>query len=371
MCFTGDEDVERLRISAPNWTARKPPSSPSLAYPHNDFFKSHFALNSLENSGRQTMGYSSQLQKRDGDRSPCPSNSPPNIGSTQKFSVSCGLDRPYSDSDRVIASSLLDCVNLCARSDLVATSGHRCEAVVYEASAAHGAKNCYLKSSAPPSLQQAFVIDSAVAIWPTNNQLDCDDISEDVQAQKGFQKYCGQDYPYNDDVKYNANSLASCVDLCAARGISCAGVSYEASMAHGYHNCYLKSAVGRNNLVTQAFRVDSAFLVRGNAVTSSARATAQNTLSPLGTGPSSSTVTLLTISSSASSGSVTTTPALQIPLASASSPSRVWIAGAVIGPLALLAIAGLLASIRLQGSGSRDVLSVRPWRSFRLVCIST
>jgi hypothetical protein len=104
-----------------------------------------------------------RLGKRQSDRLPCPSNSPSEIGSTQQFSVSCGLDLVGADLIRQPADSLTDCVNICASTH---HNDARCEAVTYEASAAHGSNNCYLKSSVPALVQQPFEVDSAVAIWP-------------------------------------------------------------------------------------------------------------------------------------------------------------------------------------------------------------
>ncbi|KAF2726704.1 hypothetical protein EJ04DRAFT_173424, partial [Polyplosphaeria fusca] len=307
----------------------------------------------------RTMRNLVQLRKRDGDRSPCPSASPPNIGTIQQFFVSCNVDLPGSDSERLPASSLLECVNICANSHLI--QGHRCEAVVYEASAAHGTDNCYLKNAVPSLFQQTFVVDSAVPVWPTDNHEDCEGISQELQTSGGFQTHCGQDYPFNDYKQYNADSLASCVGMCAAQNDTCAGVSYEASMESGYLNCYLKNAVGNNGLVTQNFQIDSAFLVQKNEVSSSSTSIQQSsTLTPgllLHTTTFTTSTSSLTSVTSISSTNASTTPK--------PSSSKAWIAGAVIGPLVLIAIVGLLCWF-FHSRGKRSaVIRVRNGRASR------
>ena len=286
--------------------------------------------------------HAKQLNKRDGDRSPCPSSSPPDTGSTQQFTVSCNLDLVGDELENVPATSLLDCIDTCANYH---SNNGRCEAVGYEASALHGETNCYLKKAVPTPVEQTFEIDIAVAIWPDTVE-DCTDLSADFQAENGFQTHCGQDYPYNDvpGKQFNANSLEACIKMCAAQEDVCAGVSYEASMNHGYLNCYFKSAVGSNGLTKTSFSVDSAFLVQRNPSSSSAAATASPSLVP-------GILSSATAVSSSSSASSTQSPAPTSPTDSASptasstnnSSSKAWIAGAVLGPLVFLALITVLA----------------------------
>ncbi|RMZ87785.1 hypothetical protein DV736_g4989, partial [Chaetothyriales sp. CBS 134916] len=172
-------------------------------------------------------------------------------GTTQKFKLLCGSDLPSYGLAQRPATSLLQCIDICS-------SWHpRCAAVSYEASAAHGPNNCYLKSAvASPAKTQLYEIDSATAIWPST-QEDCIANNTVVAKDYSFQTFCGLDYP-KDGMKHSfAGSLQECLDLCA--GLSgCLGVSYEASMAHGYENCYLKSSADTAELQNQQYVVDSA-----------------------------------------------------------------------------------------------------------------
>ncbi|KAF2648472.1 hypothetical protein K491DRAFT_737430 [Lophiostoma macrostomum CBS 122681] len=313
----------------------------------------------------------SHLTKRDGDRSPCPVDSPPEIGSSQSFNVSCGLDYNggFADMYQAASPSLTDCVDKCA-------SHHpQCVAVSYEASEAHGTNNCYLKNATPPLVLRSYVMDSAVAIWPTGNEEDCAGISGDFTTQGvSFETHCGQDYPYNDYKQAFATSLEDCMGQCASVKGSCAGVSYEASMAHGYMNCYLKSAVGVNLLMTQDFVVDSAFVVKRQSGSSSAislTAQASSSFASTATSDSISSLTpglLLSMSSAttAPSSASATTPGAEASTTATgaavahTSTSKAWIAGAVIGPIVGIIIIALLCMLFFRRRKATRRLSAPP-----------
>jgi PAN domain len=252
-------------------------------------------------------------------RSPCPATAGTTAGSTQQFQLLCGSDLPLFDLARRPATSLLQCIDLCS------LWHPRCDAVAYEASGAHGSNNCFLKYGLGSATTQPYAMDAATAVWPST-QEDCTVNGTLSKAGYDFQTYCGLDYPRDDTVQSFAGSLLDCLALCAGQA-GCLGVSYEASMAHGYENCYLKSSATTAGLYKQLFVMDSAFRL-GPASSSAASS-------------SSSRVAASSTSAAESSGL-----SAQVSAASNSAPKS-WIAGVVIGPLALIALlAGLVFFLR-------------------------
>ena len=258
------------------------------------------------------------LQKRQtsNSRSPCPAPLGATAGTTQQFNLLCGSDLPSFDMAARPATSLLQCIDVCS-------SWHpRCDAVAYEASAAHGQNNCLLKYALGSPTTLPYEMDAATAIWPST-QEDCSVNGTVVVEGYNFQTFCGLDYPRDDTVQSFTSSLQECLGLCAGQS-GCFGVSYEASMEHGYKNCYLKSSASAAGLYKQQFVVDSAFR-----------------MGPVSSITSSSTTPSLSSSSAAPAGAASNsaTPSGN----SAQHPSMAWIAGAVIGPIALIAlVAGLV-----------------------------
>jgi Multi-glycosylated core protein 24 (MGC-24), sialomucin/PAN domain len=258
-------------------------------------------------------------------RSPCPAAAGTTAGIAQQFTLLCGFDLPGDDLVQQAATSLLQCMDICS-------SYHpRCDAVAYEASEAHGSNNCYLKYAVGTPTTQSFEMDAATAIWP-NTQEDCTVNGTVTAAGYEFQTFCGQDYPRDDLVQNFAASLHDCLGLCAGQA-SCLGVSYEASMEHGYENCYLKSSATAAGLYTQQFVVDSAFRM-GPASSSASPSTASSASPPTASSASPSTSTSQSTGSAAHIGATSD---------STQHSSKSWIAGAVIGPLVFIVlIAGLV-----------------------------
>ena len=93
---------------------------------------------------------------------------------------------------------------------------------------------------------------------------------------------------------YHEKSLDDCMDACAAYGSACVAVAYEASLAHGWVNCYLKSTITQPT--QQAFVVHGARVV-GTSSSSlsqfSASSTTSTSTSSMTTGSSLATQTLL------------------------------------------------------------------------------
>jgi PAN domain-containing protein len=265
-------------------------------------FQEHMAL--FFDQYKQHIPLSRPLKRQNSNtRSPCPASGGTAAGDTQQFSLLCGSDLPGDDIDAVPATSLLQCIDLCS------AYHPRCDAVSYQADEAQGPDNCYLKYAVGgPSAKSDT--DSATAIWPAT-QEDCTANGTVSAAGYEFQTYCGLDYPRDDMTQSFTSSLQGCLELCANQA-SCLGVSYEASMAHGYNNCYLKSSGNSAGLFKQQFVVDTAFRL-GPASSSASSSMSRTTLS--------STPTTSTLASSSRHHS-----------------SNAWIAGAVVGPLAFISL---------------------------------
>lgn len=267
-------------------------------------------------------------------RSPCPASSGTAAGTTQQFNLLCGSDLPSDDLVQRPATSLLQCIDICS-------SWHpRCYAVAYEASAAHGQDNCYLKYTLGSPTTQPYEMDAATAIWPST-QDDCSVNGTVIAGGYNFQTFCGLDYPRDDTAQRFADSLQECLGLCAGQS-GCFGVSYEASMANGFENCYLKSSASAAGLYKQQYVIDSAFrLGPASSATTSSTIPSLSSSSDTPVGSVSSTTARLLSSSTAPVGAASnsTTPLGN----STQHSSMAWVAGAVIGPIALITLVAGLA----------------------------
>lgn len=249
------------------------------------------------------------------------------IGSQQAYQVTCGVDLVGGDLSRTTASSLLDCIAQC-------TATTSCLGITYEAEDEHGSQNCYLKSSISIPIPKDYAVDSAIRI-PDDVQDDCEGLAEELSVNNTrFHKYCGMDYPRNDDGVDHANSMEDCLRICADHS-ECAGVSYEPGMAHslGYWNCYLKSATATQGLVKQTWKVDSAFAVDTDGNTET---TISSSLAPTSTLAAVSSLTLSLPSAPVATSTSSTNNT------GGSSPSKAWIAGAVLGPVLGVVLVALL-----------------------------
>jgi MYXO-CTERM domain-containing protein len=299
------------------------------------------------------------LSKRQDSRAPCPSGNGSTIGDTQSFTLYCGVDYPGYDLGPTPASSILACVDICA-------SYHPlCVGVAFEASLAHGTSNCYPKYSLPAPVVQTYAIDAAAAI-ATPASSDCSSLGETYTVGSTvFQLYCGKDFPQNDLVQFHEDTMEGCMEQCVSysqESSYCAAVSYEASQAHGYLNCYLKSSTKSGSLETQAFVVDSAFVIQDALITSSS--TIESSI------PATSVTAAATIlgttsnmpsplPSNPATAAASSTPSISlIPSESPSSPSRVWISGIVIGSVAIVALVAVgLLLLRRRQRRKQDIVN--------------
>ncbi|KAF8861583.1 hypothetical protein BDZ45DRAFT_248959 [Acephala macrosclerotiorum] len=187
------------------------------------------------------------------------------------FSVSCGIDYPGDDMSQVASVSIANCLEACSNSHPL------CIAIAFEASLAHGTKNCYLKSSVGAAVTQTYSMDGAYSA-PTPESNSCVSEVSPYTSRNGlqFSLSCGLDYDGGDLSANHSSSLDACIEQCAAYGSGCVGVAYEASLVHGFANCYLKSQV--STPTQQAFVVHGAKLI-GTSTTSSTLSTSSSTSS--------------------------------------------------------------------------------------------
>jgi hypothetical protein len=102
-----------------------------------------------------------------------------------------------------------------------------------------------------------------------------------------FALSCGLDY-YGSDMAWTHNtSLDNCMEQCAEYW-GCVGVAFEASLEHGWDNCYLKSQLSQPT--QQAFVMHGAKIVEtsSSASSTSTSTSSTGTQTPLGVTPSPS-----------------------------------------------------------------------------------
>ena len=159
--------------------------------------------------------------------------------------------------------------------------------------------------------------------------------SHATKEQPSFKLYCGQDYNEDNMAQMWTSTFAECMDLCAGYNTgniaTCLGVSFDASSKTGLSKCFLKAANNLEKLTKPDHLVFSAFLIQSNPGPQTVTTTAPGSTA---TGQPSKT-------SGTQGADVTPTPT-PTPEGSGGG-SKAWIAGAVIGPLAALALIGALA----------------------------
>ncbi|KAF2432734.1 hypothetical protein EJ08DRAFT_608515 [Tothia fuscella] len=243
------------------------------------------------------------------------------------FRISCGKDvtggdycPPSSNSSTCPwhASSLTDCMNQCSLSHPL------CTGVSYNPDMLMGYANCYPKNNfakAGFSVNSGWVTHSAVA-ENANLPMKCTD-KDTIMAGKdqNFTLQCNQNRAGNDISIYHETSLQKCVETCAtysAGGNTCLGIVFDASLELGWENCYLKGAVG-----TPLYNTTAAFaLMTGVKDTSSSNDKSHGSGGGGGGG------------------------------------SKAWIAGVVIGVLAItIFIAAFIFWRRRQHTGKSAVIN--------------
>lgn len=168
--------------------------------------------------------------------------------------------------------------------------------VAFEATRAHGPNNCYLKYAAGRAVTQTYSMDGAYSAPTPESNACVNEVSPYIShSGLAFELHCGLDYAGGDMTGYHKESLDGCMDACAAYGSACVAVAYEASLAHGWVNCYLKSAITQPT--QQAFVVHGARVVGTSSFSSlsqfSASSATATPTSLMATGSILATQTLL------------------------------------------------------------------------------
>jgi len=161
---------------------------------------------------------------------PCPASNGTIIGTVQQFVLLCGADVLGDTINTTATTSLGACTDACA------TNHPRCEAVSFDG------RQCALKANV--FTRQALSsrrVDTAMAQFPqaTSN---CDTLgATSVSGTGNFNVFCGAAITGNDLLQTFSQTFQACMGVCATTA-GCSAVSFDASMALGFQNCYLKSA---------------------------------------------------------------------------------------------------------------------------------
>ncbi|KAF2846552.1 hypothetical protein T440DRAFT_228068 [Plenodomus tracheiphilus IPT5] len=236
------------------------------------------------------------------------------------FQVVCGKILYGADFVQESAISLQDCITKC---DLK----QGCKAVTFDPNPDVDYKGCFMKNDISKRVDDNTANDSALLL-PTDVTDDCTNLRQEIDANgKRYNLHCGNDYPGDDLPSVHAQSLNDCVGKCAVNE-ECKSVSFDPYMAVSsmYWNCYLKSSAKLDKLVIGGSTMHSALVVSGNSSDASAVSTS---ITP------SSTMT----SSPASTNTGSTLPANND---AKPASSKAWIAGAVVGPVAGIALVAAL-----------------------------
>ena len=182
--------------------------------------------------------------------------------------------------------------------------------------------------------------------------------SEVTKEKASFKLYCGMDYNENNKSQLWTASFAHCMDTCAGYNAgniaTCLGVTYDADSSNGLSNCFLKAANNLERLVKPDHRIFVAFLIQSNPPPQTVTTTAVSSLSATASAPPPPTPT----PSRPAGPSETPAPAL-----AGGGPSQAWIAGPVLGAVALLVIAGLVRWAVVRKRNKQRRLANRHWFS--------
>ncbi|KAH8883571.1 hypothetical protein GQ53DRAFT_811353 [Thozetella sp. PMI_491] len=165
--------------------------------------------------------------------SPCPATNPSPIGTNQTFNILCGnaafgfdpIGRPTK------ASSLLACVDSCA------AAHPRCESVGFDGVL------CFLAANMTKARRvRSFRFDLGFAVFPQTAATASACPATLAAGSVSFNMECGLVINGGDLSQAHSASLTDCMSLCAATP-ACTALSFDATMAMGFENCYLKSSV--------------------------------------------------------------------------------------------------------------------------------
>jgi len=205
--------------------------------------------------------------------------------------------RPYFGFHHT--GSLEQCLRICVDAQPL------CRAVSWSPDLKIGFANCWLKNGFPDSglatpPSNAGVLHSATITRIDSIDKNCPSSKSYVSSQgnKNFDIRCGQTSAGSSIMSIHARNLTSCMDSCAGSDKGCLGVVFDSTLNSGFRNCYLK-----NTTSTTSDQASATYAVINGTSTPSQSFT-----------PISSTVR-----------------------------SKAWIAGPVLGGIALLCLVALFA----------------------------
>lgn len=215
------------------------------------------------------------------DNAPCPKANGTTIGTDQQFILLCGSDVVGDVLDRPDADDFGACVDLCA-------SHHpKCEAVSFNK------RKCELRANlnAERTHPSRFT-DAAVGQFPGASS-NCATLGGSQVVQPGgvnFGTFCNFIIDGKDMAQNFAATFQDCMGQCAGT-TGCTAVSYDASMAQGFKNCYMKTGASASDNLADA-GIDTA-IVQNNAAAAPAPAPAPAPVSsaaPVAPSPVTTTV---------------------------------------------------------------------------------
>ncbi|KAK6859755.1 hypothetical protein PG995_003391 [Apiospora arundinis] len=277
-------------------------------------------------------------------RDPCPAADGTIFNAAVDFRVSCGMDMPKSDLAQVNANNFTHCMDICI-------SWHpKCVGFGFDPMGNGLSKyNCWPKSFLAPAVTQSFIMDSAAATNLPIAADDCKTLGSVYSAKKTgdqFELHCGQYYAPGSLAEVQASSMGNCIDQCVQYNKDnprkCVAVAYESAQNYGYLNCYLKQSIEKSGMTPNPnYKFDMAVAVAATATGSATKA--------------------------ADTDGPTASPTVPPTPAGATLPS--WVVGAILGPILVLILAGLIFLYSWQKKQKKKADQPRP--TFKLLSMKS
>lgn len=241
------------------------------------------------------------------------------LNSGEGFTIHCGkviggYDDCFQEYPECLASpfigywhadSLQECMGICAQSHPL------CLAVSWNPDMEIGYANCWPKTGSANAIADPAtslgVLHTAVVTSIETINTTCPSENSYTTGGKTFEIHCGQLNTGTNITSVHRANLTSCMDTCANNNQGCVGVIFDSTLQGGFQNCYLQNTT---SVVTNNANITFALLTGTSIPTSKPSGTNQPSSS--GTNQPSSSV--------------------------ASSSSKAWIAGPVIGSIAAIAL---------------------------------
>lgn len=139
------------------------------------------------------------------------------------------------------ADSLEDCLGNCMKEHPL------CLGVVFNPGLEMGYANCWPKTSFSGNMNRASsdrILHSAVisTLDPPKSECSNNDTYTSSDKKKDFKLQCGQANQGTNLTSIHKMDLNSCMDECATSKDKCVGVVFDSSLAQGYENCYLQNS---------------------------------------------------------------------------------------------------------------------------------